>query len=198
MKLLRDGDEVAFQTLVKQNYSSMLRLATTIVGNRALAEDVVQETWLGVLRGLSAFEGRSSLKTWIYRILMNRARSKAVSENRLQTMFPHSGGTFEPDEPGSTLELFSPDGQWISYPSDWKASPERQLLSKETLAVLDRAVRELPCAQRAVLELRDVEGFHADEVCEILGISGVNQRVTLHRARSKVRRTLSEHLERFQ
>ena len=138
MKLLRDGDELAFQTLVKQNYSSMLRLATTVVGNRSVAEDVVQETWLGVLRGLSGFEGRSSLKTWIYRILMNRARSKAGSENRLQAMFPHPGGTFEPDEPGSSLELFSPDGQWISYPSDWKASPERQLLSKETLLFSNR------------------------------------------------------------
>jgi RNA polymerase sigma-70 factor (ECF subfamily) len=196
VRSLRTGDERAFQELVKQNYGSMMRLTLTVVGDRSVAEDVIQETWLGALRGLSRFEGRSALKTWLYRILMNRARSAAASEIRRQSLSPSAEDSSACGEQRIPADQFSADGHWIRRPNTWDSSPEGQLLSKETHKVLAQAVEALPSAQRAVFQLRDVEGFSSNEVCDVLELSAVNQRVLLHRARNNVRRSLGEYLER--
>jgi RNA polymerase sigma-70 factor (ECF subfamily) len=190
---LRAGDEQAFRGLVQKNYGSMLRLAVTVVGNRSVAEDVVQETWLGVLRGLSGFEGRSSLKTWVYRILMDRARSAVTGESRRKALFSEQDAVFPEAEPSVPASQFTAEGEWIRNPSKWASSPESQLRSKETQEVFEQAARALPPAQRAVLQLHDVEGFRPEEICDILELSSANQRVLLHRARSKIRKALAEH-----
>ncbi|MDA0206394.1 MAG: sigma-70 family RNA polymerase sigma factor [Acidobacteria bacterium] len=195
MESLQAGDEQAFRGLVQKNYGSMLRLALTVIGNRSVAEDVVQETWLGVLRGLSGFEGRSSLKTWIYRILMNRARSAVTGESRRKALFSEQDAVFPETEPSVPAGQFTAEGKWIQSPSNWASSPESQLLSKETQEVLAQAASALPAAQRAVLQLHDVEGFRSEEICDILALSSANQRVLLHRARSKVRKALAKHEE---
>jgi len=189
---LRAGDERAFMELVDRYGPSMLRLARSFVSSQAVAEEVVQETWLGVLRGLDRFEERSSLKTWIFRILANVARTKGERESRsLPFSSLEQAGS---DEPAVDPSRFDAGGAWNSPPASWEDVPEDRLLSRETLGSIDAAIAMLPPAQRTVITLRDVNGWSSDEVCNVLDISETNQRVLLHRARSKVRRALEAQL----
>jgi len=192
---LRRGDERVFVELVEQHQTLMLRVASRYVRNQAVAEEVVQETWLGVLKGLRNFEGRASLKTWIFRILTNRAITRAEREGRAVPF--SSVGDTGPDEPAVDPDRFRPEGD--RWPGGWKCFPdplpEDRLLERETLAVIDSAIAELPDRQHLVISMRDIEGWSADEVCQALQISEANQRVLLHRARSKVRRCLEAYLD---
>jgi RNA polymerase sigma-70 factor (ECF subfamily) len=197
---LRHGDEAAFVRLVEAMHGSMLRLAMLHVGDRATAEEVVQDAWLGVLRQLDRFEGRSSLKTWILRITSNRAKTRAIRERRTLPFSALPGGDADADEPLVEPDRFLPAGHrwaghWASPPASWREVPEDLLLSRETMREVERAVDRLPPAQRAVLVLRDVEGLSAAEACRLLELSEGNQRVLLHRARSKVRAALERHLD---
>ena len=199
VEALRGGDEAAFVTLIDRYQGPLVRLAQVYVGDRAVAEEVVQETWLGVLRGLDRFEGRSSLKTWIFRILTNRAKTRGEREGRT---VPFSALSLEldPSEPSVGPERFLPPdhprwpGHWSSPLKSWGDDPVARLLSGETLGYVETALNALPQSQRTVIALRDVEGWASDEVCSLLGISETNQRVLLHRARSKVRMALEQHL----
>ena len=182
---LRAGDERAFMELVEAYSPGMRRLALTFVRTSAVADEVVQESWLGVLRGLDRFEGRSSLKTWIYRIVANVARTRAVREARSAPFSSFAGD----DEASVDPERFIADGHWASPVEPWQA-----VLDAEARDVIDRAIAALPEQQRQVIELRDVQGWPSDEVCNVLELSETNQRVLLHRARSKVRAALDEYL----
>jgi RNA polymerase sigma-70 factor, ECF subfamily len=194
---LKAGEESAFAALIDDYSPALLRVATTYVGSRAVAEEVLQETWLGVLNGLDRFEGRSSLKTWIFRILTNTASTRAHRERR---SVPFSSMNGWGDEGGSSVDpdrFFPPDhsrypSQWSVGPTPWE-TPEEGLLSGETREVIVRAIEELPVAQRTVVTLRDVEGWPPDEVCAALEVSEGNQRVLLHRGRSKVRSALERY-----
>jgi RNA polymerase sigma-70 factor (ECF subfamily) len=190
---LRDGDEAAFVALVERYGGAMLRLAELYVRSRAIAEEVVQEAWLGVLKGSGRFEGRSSLKTWIFRIVANKAKTRAAREGRsvpFSALSPQ-GPSVDPDRFRGPEDRYP--GHWAAPPSSW--APEERLLAAETLEIVERTIAELPPPQAIVLTMRDVEGFEADEVCEALELSEGNQRVLLHRARSKVRRALEEYLD---
>lgn len=194
---LRGGDETAFMMLVKRFQPQMLRLARMYVPTQALAEEVVQEAWLGVLKGLDAFEGRSSLRTWIFRILVNIAKTRGQRERR--TVPFSSLWSPEGDERAVEPERFRPEGErwahhWADEPSSWDSVPEDRLLSTETLARIGEAIDLLPPNQREVMRMRDVLGWSSQEVCNALEISETNQRVLLHRARSKVRRALETYL----
>jgi RNA polymerase sigma-70 factor (ECF subfamily) len=195
---LRAGDETAFMMLVERLQPSMLRIARMYVSTRAVAEEVVQEAWLGVLKGIDRFEGRSSLRTWIFRILVNTAKSRGAREARslpfssVWTPDPSSEATVE-------RERFIPDGQrwaghWTEAPASWDSVPEDRLLSDETLALIGEAIEALPSNQREVIRLRDVMGWTSEEVRNALDLSETNQRVLLHRARAKVRRALAGYL----
>lgn len=196
IEALRNGDEAAFTALVEQYYTSMVRIAMIYVPDQAVAEDVVQETWIGVLRGLDRFEGRSSLKTWIFTILTNRAKTRAQRESRYVPLSTTWDDETDDSEPVITTERFSNEGHWSAddRPDNWDAIPEDRLLSQETLALIHQAIDELPAGQREVIRLRDIEGWSSAEVCNVLDISETNQRVLLHRARSKVRRALEQYL----
>lgn len=199
LRALRDGDEAAFAALVDRYHGPLLRLAMAYVPSHAVAEEVVQETWLGVLEGLSRFEGRSSLKTWIYRILINRAKTRGVRESRSVPFSPLGTSAEDADEPAVDPIRFRTSGLvdfWKLYPQQWDDdTPEKLLLSKESLAQIEKAIAALPPAQRQVITLRDMEELSSAEVCNILAISETNQRVQLHRARSRVRRALARYLE---
>jgi RNA polymerase sigma-70 factor (ECF subfamily) len=188
------GDEAAFSTLVTSLHGSLLRLALTFVSNHAAAEEVVQETWLGVLKGLKSFEGRASLKTWIFRILVNRARTRGARDGRTVNF----SALEDPDGDTEALtDRFSAQGRWVQPPALWQEqNPEDLLLRSETVNCLQDAIANLPPNQRAVVTLRDVNGIEPQEVCNILGITETNQRVLLHRARTRVRATLEKHLKR--
>ena len=194
---LKRGDESAFCQLVERHQSLMLRVARRYVRSAAVAEDVVQETWLGVLSGLDRFEGRASLKTWIFRILTNRAITRAEREGRV---LPFSSVTGDDADPAVDPDRFRPEGDqwpggWKSFPASWDGLPEERLLARETLALVGAAIAALPERQHVVILMRDIEGWSAGEVCEALAISEANQRVLLHRARSKVRRSLEAYFE---
>jgi RNA polymerase sigma-70 factor, ECF subfamily len=200
VEALRGGDETAFVALLEQYHSSLVRLAMLYVPSRAVAEDVAQETWLGLLRGIDRFEARSSLKTWLFRILVNRAKTRGEREGRLIPFSALWSAESDPYEAAVEPERFLPadhpqwPGHWASPPNSWGESPEERLLAGETRAHIDAAIRTLPPAQQEVITLRDVEGWGSAEVCDLLGISEANQRVLLHRARSKVRRALEAYL----
>ncbi|MFY9586686.1 MAG: sigma-70 family RNA polymerase sigma factor, partial [Actinomycetota bacterium] len=171
------------------------------VRTRAVAEEVVQEAWLGVLNGLKRFEGRSSLKTWIFRILTNVAKTRGEREGRSVPFSSLTGD--EADTPAVDPDRFFPPnhesgGAWQFPPRSIGDVPEERLLSQETLMVIDKAIEELPPAQRAVITMRDTQGLSSDEVCNVLDLTETNQRVLLHRARSKVRRALELYLEEGQ
>ena len=188
---LRAGDEQAFMELVDRYGPVMLRIALAHVPSRAVAEEVVQEAWLGVLTGLERFEGRSSLKTWLLRIVANRARTRGERERRTVPL-----SSLETDEPAVDPDRFlSPDhpmypGGWSSPPTAW---PEERLLAAETLEKVREAISHLPPRQQEVIVLRDVEGWDPMEVSEALQLTDGNQRVLLHRARSKVRGELERY-----
>ncbi len=186
VKALRAGDERVFEQLVRMYQGTLLRVAQMYVSSRAVAEEVVQETWLAVLNGIDRFEGRSSVKTWIFRILANRAKTRAEREGRT---IPFSS-LGDSDEPAVEPDRFD-RGHWAALPADW---PEARLLGDETLQVINSAIESLPATQRAVITLRDVQGWSAEEVRNVLELSETNQRVLLHRARSKVRGALEEYL----
>jgi RNA polymerase sigma-70 factor (ECF subfamily) len=187
VQALRAGDERVFEQLVRMYQGTLLRVAQMYVSSRAVAEEVVQETWLAVLNGIDRFEGRSSLKTWIFRILANRAKTRGQREGRT---IPFSALGEDDPEPAVEPDRFD-RGHWASFPADW---PEARLLGGETLHVIDGAIESLPATQRAVITLRDVQGWSAEEVRNALDLSETNQRVLLHRARSKVRGALEEYL----
>lgn len=176
----------------------MKRIALTFVRSPSVADEVVQETWLAVIRGLERFEGRSSLKTWIFRILTNRAQSRGAREGRItpfSSLMPSDG---HDDGPTVDPDRFLPRGHpaagyWTVTPSHFFELPEDRLLAAETSALVAAAIDELPERQQQVMRLRDVEGWDAEEVCECLELSAVNQRVLLHRARSAVRAKLEEY-----
>jgi len=197
---LRRGDEAAFVALVDRYHWALVRLAACFVPNHDVAEEVAQETWQAVLQGLAGFEGRSSLRTWIFRILSNRARSRGVREGRSLPFSALAADGEETDEPAVAPERFRTSapwpGHWVSFPSSWDDVPEERLLSRETRDQLQTAIGSLPATQRQVIVLRDVEGLSAEDVCAMLALSESNQRVLLHRARSRVRRHLAEYLGR--
>ena len=193
---LRRGDERAFEALVERYHASLRRFALTYVGNASVADEVVQETWLSVIRGIDRFEGRSSLKTWIFQILANNAITRAGREGRTVPLSTFSGGDAEPSVDPSRFfdeQHEKWPGHWAAPPVRWHDLPEDALFTRETLDVLWRTIEGLPEMQRRVIVLRDVEGWPAEEVCDALDLSEANQRVLLHRARSKARAALEAH-----
>lgn len=195
---LRRGDERAFVHLVDLYHLPLRRLAVCYVRTEAVAEEVVQDTWLGVLKGIDRFEGRSSLRTWIYRILVNVAKSRGERESRtvpLSALAPES----RDDEPAVDPSRFLDEnharwpGHWAAPPTRWDEIPEEHLLGQETLGVIRAAIDRLPATQRQVMVLRDVEGWTPDEISELLGLTPGNVRVLLHRARGKARTALERH-----
>jgi RNA polymerase sigma-70 factor (ECF subfamily) len=199
---LRKRDEASFLEIVRRYHGSLVRLAQSFVNNKAAAEEVAQETWLGVLQGIDRFEGRSSLKTWIFQILVNRAKTRGQRESRSIPFSALWDPATDPGEPSVDPSRFHgpedpewPYG-WVSQPKDWRGTPEKLLLSQELRGYLQQAIEVLPPSQREVITLRDVQGWTGEEVCNVLGITETNQRVLLHRARSKVRQDLEGYLEK--
>jgi RNA polymerase sigma-70 factor (ECF subfamily) len=194
---IRAGDEAAFMMLVELLQPSMLRVAAMYVSSRAVAEEVVQDAWLGVLRGLDRFEGRSSLRTWIFRILTNTAKTRGLREGRSVPFSSLAGDDL--DAPAVDPDRFDtsagdPRGHWSTLPDDWRGVPEDRLVSRETLALIARAIEALPPMQGEVIRLRDVLGWTAEEVRNALDLTETNQRVLLHRARARVRGALEGYL----
>ena len=201
LNLLRQGDETAFARLVEQYHASLVRLARIHVRDTAIAEELAQETWLAVLRGLDRFEGRASLKTWIFTILTNKAKTRSWRENRAvsytdleESLHAARKPTVDPtrfnDPFAETLA-----NHWVVEPAPWAGIPEETLLSQETMNLIRQTIDTLPENQRTVITLRDMREFPSDEVCNVLGISETNQRVLLHRARARVRQALEEYLQ---
>ena len=197
---LRARDEAAFATLLDRYSAAMLRLASFRL-SRAAAEEVVQDTWLAVLEGIDRFEGRSSLKTWIFSILMNRSKTRVQREGRslpFSALANPAGEAEEPSvDPSRFLGADHPQWphHWATPPKSWGESPEERLLTRESQARIQQAIDALPHGQRQVITLCDVEEWEPEEVCSVLGVTRTNQRVILHRARSKVRRALEQYFE---
>jgi RNA polymerase sigma-70 factor (ECF subfamily) len=187
VRRLRSGDESAFAEVVDAYHSSMVRLAQTFVSSRAVAEEVTQDTWLAVLKGIGRFEGRSSLKTWIFRILSNRARSTGVREQRTTPVDLS-------DEAAVDRRRFDAGGAWSDPPAHWSDEVVDRFSSGPLVAQVRAAISDLPESQRAVVTLRDLDGLSSKEVCDVLQISEVNQRVLLHRGRSRIRARLEDEL----
>ncbi len=197
---LRMGDEATFTLLLDVYSPSMIRLAMLYVMNPAIAEDVVQDTWLGVLRGLERFEGRSSLKTWVFHILTNIAKTRSQREGRSIPFSSLLNRETEADEPTVAPTRFYPpgtpyEGCWVSFPHGWGENPEERLLSQETQACIHTAIDKLVPRQKMVITLRDIKGWTVQEVCAFLDITEANQRVLLHRARAYVRHALECYFE---
>jgi RNA polymerase sigma-70 factor (ECF subfamily) len=184
---LRSGDEAAFVSLVSRYNPSLLRVARTYVPSPALAEDAVQETWIGVLRGLDTFEGRSSIKTWIFRVLINRARTVGTREPRHHSL--------PSEEPAVDPFRFDAGGAWAKPLESWESEVDDRMVAASWTHALGAALDDLPPRQREVVVLRDVEGLSGMEVCDLLGLSEINQRVLLHRGRSSLRGALESDLE---
>jgi RNA polymerase sigma-70 factor (ECF subfamily) len=199
VECLRAGDEAAFVELVERYSGALMRLVRMYVPSTAVAEEVVQETWLGVLSGLDGFEGRSSLRTWLFRIALNRARTRGSRERRTVPFASLADREAGEEHPSVAPERFlGPDHDrwphhWATPPRRWEESPDRRLESEETMARVREAIERLPPAQRTVITLRDIEGWESSEVCNALEISETNQRVLLHRARSRVRADLETY-----
>jgi RNA polymerase sigma-70 factor (ECF subfamily) len=195
---LRAGDEAAFEGLVCRHHGEMVALARSYVRTPEVAEEVVQETWLAVLQAIDRFEGRSALKTWVFRILVNTAMTRGGREART---LPFSA-LESADGEGPTVDprRFMPSGEsdaghWRAEPGDWRMLPEERLLASETIAVVRRAVEQLPPRQAQVIAMRDIAGFSPAEVSATLGVTRGNQRILLHRARAQVRTALERHLD---
>ncbi len=194
VRKLTAGDEAAFARLVRRHHPALIAVARRFLGNTGAAEEVVQETWLGVLRGLPGFRGCCALRTWIFRILTNRAKTRLSTERRsvpLPSLGGPEGGEIDPD----TVASFTRNGDWRHPPAPWRGapSPEDLLLRSEIRSLLAHAIEDLPPLQQAVVRLRDVEGWTAAEVCNVLEVRETNQRVLLHRGRSSVRRALARY-----
>jgi RNA polymerase sigma-70 factor (ECF subfamily) len=185
---LRAGDEQAFVVLVRRHHDPMIRLACSFVPSRAVAEEVVQDTWMGVLRGIGSFEGRSSFRTWLFRILVNRARTAGARERRSVAV----GDA----EAAVDASRFDEAGAWTAPPEQWIEDIDDRLRAGKLADRVRSAIAELPARQREVVTLRDVEGLSSDEVCGVLEISDGNQRVLLHRGRSRVRQVLETEFGR--
>ena len=183
---LRSGDEEAFRFLVERYHTSLLRLAQTMVPTRAVAEEVVQDTWLGLVRGIRGFEGRSSLRTWLFHVLVNRARTTGARERR-PTAGITAGPTVDPNR-------FGPNGAWADPPVPWPDDVDDRLVASQLAERIRPKLDELPEMQRQVVLLRDVEGMSAEEVCDLLGLTQGNQRVLLHRGRSRLRGMLEAEM----
>jgi len=187
---LRRGDEQAYRSLIRRLHGSLIGLATSIIGSRAQAEEVVQDAWLAVFSGIDAFEGRSSLVTWVFSIVLNRARTRATREGRLVGLPALMEGT-PPGGRAVDASEFKPDGHWIEAPRLWdEISPERIVGGRQLWDHVLEAIERLPAGQRAVIILRDMEGCDAEEACTLLGITAENQRVLLHRARGRIRQAI--------
>jgi RNA polymerase sigma-70 factor (ECF subfamily) len=198
---VRQGDEDAFALLIDRYHPSLVRIATLFVRDRGVAEDVAQETWIGVLRGLGRFQGRSSFRTWLFGILANQARRRGERERRTVPFSALARPPGAREEPAVEPDRFLPagdewGGHWASAPAEWSVTPEETLLSSEMRREITRAIAGLPPNQQAVITLRDVEGWESAEVCNVLRLTPTNQRVLLHRARSRVRQALEQYLER--
>jgi len=200
IEALRAGDESAFVVLIDRYHAGMLRLARVFVRDVSVAEEVVQDAWLAVVRGLDRFEARSSLKRWIASIVVNNAKTQATRERRSIPFSAVWDAGADPFDPSVEPERFRHDdaqqwpGGWMSFPRSWNDAPDECALSQETQSQIRACIDALPASQREVVVLRDVHGFTAEETCTVLQISEVNQRVLLHRGRSKVRRALELHL----
>ena len=194
---LRAGDERVFREVFARSYATMKRVARTYVASEAVAEEIVQETWMAIVTGIDRFEGRSALATWMFSILTNQAKSHNARERRavpFSCVAPRAA-----DEPAVNPDRFQTDddawpGHWATPPRPWQ-KPDRRLLSLEARDRLKAALAELPDRQRLIVGLRDVEGHSAEEVCELLDLSQENQRVLLHRGRSRLRAILEEYLD---
>jgi RNA polymerase sigma-70 factor (ECF subfamily) len=187
---LRLGDQTAYRLLVHRFHASLVRFAASIIGSHAQAEEVVQDSWLAVYRGVEGFEGRSSLVTWIFSIVMNRAKTRISREGRLVGLGSLMEGT-SPTERGVPLTNFKPDGHWAETPRLWdELNPERIVGGRQLWDHVQAVIDRLPAGQRAVILLRDMEGRDAAETCELLEISAENQRVLLHRARCRIRQEI--------
>jgi len=196
---LRRGDEHAFMLVVERYHTALIHMALAYVSSRAVAEEVAQDTWIAVLQGIGRFEGRSSLKTWIFRILSNKAKTRGEREGRIVPFSALAAPMDDLDAPSVDSSQFTASNeQWLHHwrtpPTSWNSVPEEHLLGRETRAEVERAIAALPPNQRTVITLRDIEGWDAEEVKDLLGISDANQRVLLHRARTKVRASLDRYL----
>jgi RNA polymerase sigma-70 factor, ECF subfamily len=198
VRALRAGDEEAFIGLVHRHHRLMVRIALGYVRTEAVAEEVVQETWCAVLHGIDRFEGRAALKTWIMRILVNRAKTRGQREARCMPFSAIADGDHEGPavDPSRFLPADHPryPNHWAAAPSEWSRTPDEQLLAAETRECIRSAIAGLPARQRLVISLRDVEGWSPEEVCKLMGVTENNQRVILHRARSHVRAELESYL----
>ncbi len=183
---LRAGDELAFVLLVARHHAAMLRIACSFVSSTAVAEEVVQDTWMGVLRGLEGFAGRASFKTWLWRILVNRARTTGMHEHR--SVAVGDAG------PAVDRARFDASGAWMSPPQHWIEDSDDRMLAEALTDRIQTALDELSPRQREVVVLRDVDGLSSQEVCEVLEISEANQRVLLHRGRSHLRQALEDEM----
>jgi RNA polymerase sigma-70 factor (ECF subfamily) len=184
---LQAGDSGAFSVLVEEHHRRLVGLAQSVVTRRDLAEEVVQDTWMAVIRGIDGFEHRSSLKTWIYRICLNRAHSAVGKEYRT--------GLFDTQDPAAEATWFTPNGAWASPVEPWPDAADARLDAAALLPRLRTAIDQLPEAQRLVVTLRDVEGLSSSEVCDVLSISEANERVLLHRGRNRLRSVLDGYLK---
>jgi len=201
---LQRRDESVFATVVRRYHGPLLRLALAHHPSRAVAEEIVQEAWLAVVQGIDRFERRSSFKTWLFRILVNRARTRAEREGRTVPFSSLVSDVESEDGPAVPADRFVPAdhpewaqwaGHWMVAPKSWGESPERALIARESRALIEAAIAALPAGQRQVITLRDVEGWPSEEVCNVLQISETNQRVLLHRARSRVRAALERYFD---
>ncbi len=197
---LRRGDEVAFRTLIELHHTSLVRLAQVWIRDSSVAEEVAQETWLTVLQGIDAFEGRSPLRTWVFGILANKAKRRATRESWSRPFSAYDNDTDRGDPSGlGPAHFFPPGHEWAghwTYPlADEESCPERHLLADEVGGFILEKIDELPVQYRGVILLRDLHGLTGEETCAILGISAGNQRVILHRARTRLRAELTPYLK---
>ena len=196
---LRQGDEGAFAELVTRHHSALIRMAMGHVADREVAEEVVQDTWMAVIQGLDQFEGRSSLRTWIFGIMIHKAKDRGVREKR-HTTFSSFESFNDENEEAIDPSRFHQSGEWAGHwafpPQPWDdQTPEKLLASQQAINVMNRAIEALPQTLKAVLILRDVEGVEAKEACDILKITETNLYVRLHRARERVRQAVEVYLE---
>ena len=194
---LRAGNEAVFVEMVDKYHGSLVRVAMRYTLSRAVAEEVVQDTWIGVVEGIDRFEGRSTVKTWLYKILIYRARARGERERR---MTPMSALANDDSAPSVPTERFRGSdalwaGHWATPPQRWDGDAEERLLAGEAREIIDAVIAELPPAQREVIVMRDLSHFTAAEVCDLLDVTEANQRVLLHRARSRVRAALEQYFD---